>query len=398
MRFLRKFNFYFNRCLNRDVRVPIKKAALARAKHISESKFFNAEYYSKHEEVPSGTNIELAHHYLEKGWLQGYEPSEEFSGEGYFILNPDVKLANVNPLLHYEMAGKSEGRSYRYFYAPISFPDDAISHSSTNKKNTTVHKRVAIFASFNSKGLIPDSVIYYLQGLREVVDNIVFIGDNPIFETELDKIKDLVCFADCQRHEEYDFGSYKRGFFYAKESGLLDDVEELIICNDSCYGPIFPFSESFDSMEQVHCDFWGMTINSIPKKHIQSFFYVFKSQVFNSTAFEEFMRSIKKERSVHDVIMNYEVELTELLERAGFKYTSFIPEEYKEIRENLTIYPKVLIEETRCPLVKVKCFSEENFLKDDISRNGLLGLIASNNEPLASVIDRNSHLEINPSK
>jgi hypothetical protein len=35
------------------------------------------------------------------------------------------------------------------------------------------------------------------------------------------------------RHEEYDFGSYKRGYSYLREKGVLDKVDKLIFCNDS---------------------------------------------------------------------------------------------------------------------------------------------------------------------
>lgn len=100
--------------------------------------------------------------------------------------------------------------------------------------NNKSFKRLAVFASFNKDGLILDYVVYYLKELKKVVDGIIFVTDNPILPTELEKIKDFIVYAECQRHEEYDFGSYKRGFFWAKKNGLLKDCEELVFCNDSC--------------------------------------------------------------------------------------------------------------------------------------------------------------------
>ena len=110
------------------------------------------------------------------------------------------------------------------------------------------------------------------------------------------------------KHGEYDFGSYKRGFQWANKNLNLANYEELIFCNDSCYGPIYPFENTFDSMSHKNLDFWGITENSVGFvlnqkrefesgyiKHIQSYFIVFKSQIFLANYFIEFIESIQKE-------------------------------------------------------------------------------------------------------
>jgi len=49
-------------------------------------------------------------HYMTKGWLIGYNPSPNFDGNQYLKDNPDVKKAGMNPLEHYVLSGKKEGR------------------------------------------------------------------------------------------------------------------------------------------------------------------------------------------------------------------------------------------------------------------------------------------------
>ena len=44
------------------------------------------------------------------GWKENRNPSKNFSGEDYFVNNPDVEIAQINPLLHYERSGRAEGR------------------------------------------------------------------------------------------------------------------------------------------------------------------------------------------------------------------------------------------------------------------------------------------------
>lgn len=77
---------------------------------IASSPFFDAAFYK----YTYGIHGNPASHYLNKGWQRGLNPSRDFSTEDYFLLNPDVKTADINPLLHYELFGKQEGRPYCY--------------------------------------------------------------------------------------------------------------------------------------------------------------------------------------------------------------------------------------------------------------------------------------------
>ena len=220
-----------------------------------------------------------------------------------------------------------------------------------NKK----YKRLAIFASFNKDGLIADYVIYYLQGLKKVVDGIIFVTDNPILPSELDKIKNLVIYAQCERHEEYDFGSYKRGYLWAREKDLIEDLDELVFCNDSCYGPVYPFEQMFEEMHKRKCDFWGISKNIEIFPHIQSYFLVLKSQVFLSTVFLNFFKRIKPEYNVQNVIVEYEVGLCKMLKENSFVGDSYIEYVHNDnsFHKNETLFP-VFMMKNKSPLIKVK--------------------------------------------
>lgn len=71
---------------------------------IKRSSFFDEKWYRETYNVSSNA----ASHYLNEGWKKDYNPSLKFSSKDYLINNPDIK--DVNPLLHYEVFGKYEGR------------------------------------------------------------------------------------------------------------------------------------------------------------------------------------------------------------------------------------------------------------------------------------------------
>ena len=51
-------------------------------------------------------------HYLEIGWLEGFDPCRWFSVKGYLANNPDVAASGVEPFGHYLRIGRIEGRSW----------------------------------------------------------------------------------------------------------------------------------------------------------------------------------------------------------------------------------------------------------------------------------------------
>src|SRR5258708_28250605 len=133
------------------------------------------------------------------------------------------------------------------------------------------YRRVAIFAAFDANSEVPERTVFYLRVLRKVVDAIIFVSDNRTLPTELKKLDGIVLHSICEPHGEYDFGSHKRGYFHAQRTGLLDRAQELILCNDSCFGPISGFETLFERMLGRGCDFWGITGSHQFQYHLQSY-------------------------------------------------------------------------------------------------------------------------------
>lgn len=324
---------------------------------IKKSAFFVEEYYRKTYNIPQ--NIDAAEHYLTKGYLCDYNPSPNFDTVLYKTYHKiQTEEDTINPLLLYEYNKKAVTAKKE-----IIFPNECINIKKEFSVNPLNKKRLAIFASFSSDGKIHDYVIFYLKGLLEVVDNIIFIADNPLLESEIKKIENLVCFCQVARHSEYDFGSYKRGYEYAKQKGLLENIDDLIFCNDSCVGPIYPFSESFEQTEPIKCDFWGFTASDIHDFHIQSYFMVFRKKVIESNLLEKFLSYVKKQPSFENVVFYYETKLTPFLEFFEFESYALFKNYgilYKNKEKGSVLHPYKFIKKYRMPLVKQKALTQSS--------------------------------------
>jgi len=226
-----------------------------------------------------------------------------------------------------------------------------------------IMKRIAIFSHYDKHDIIDDYVVYFLTQLKKVCDEIIFVTDTNISVKDCVKIDGLVKNKIIGRHGEYDFGSYKRGFLSIQDP---EEFDEIIFCNDSCYGPLYPITEMFYEMVNRSCDFWGATQNYFGYKreeisryklvknqaHIQSYFFVLRKKVFTSTQFVDFIKSVKKETDKRDVIINYEIALTKLLSR-NFSYDSYIP--LSKSNPDVTLFSwKSLILKQRFPFLKIR--------------------------------------------
>ena len=218
--------------------------------------------------------------------------------------------------------------------------------------------RLAIFAHYDRRNEIEDYVIEYLKGLKKVAQDIIFVSDSDVKEEELSKISNYVTHTIVGHHGEYDFGSYKRGYLWADENNILKNYKELIFANDSCYGPIHPFEIMFKNMENSQADFWGATINDNKKfktdeirNHVQSFFVVYKHQVFNNECFKSFISSITKQNSKEEVISKYEIGLSIFLQEHGYKCDAF-SKISKIIQDSQAARFKQMILKEQMPLLK----------------------------------------------
>jgi len=224
-------------------------------------------------------------------------------------------------------------------------------------------KRLAVFASYDRNGIVHDFVVNYLKKLRAVADTVVFVADNTADEKERAKLNGLADIAIFEPHGEYDFGSYKRGINLAREKGLSDGCDELLLCNDSCFA-VAGMEQAFADMSKRECDFWGLSENREVERHLQSFFLVFKRKVFQSAAFICFFNAVERQPNARSVIDKYEIPLLKYFESAGFKSSAFIK---GAADGNPTQYPLRMLEQ-RSFLIKRKVFCEPSFAVGSVGK------------------------------
>jgi len=175
-------------------------------------------------------------------------------------------------------------------------------------------QRATILVHYDKDDQVDDYVYTYLKALRIVTTHLVFVSTAKLKYTQIEKLK-LHCDEVIIRENiGYDFMSYKIGL----ESFDYSTYDEVLICNDSVYGPLYPMQKLFDTMHSQKCDFWGITDNTDMGYHIQSYFMLIKKPVLQSTVFLNFWKDVEILHNKDEIIKRYEVGFSQLLIKAGF--------------------------------------------------------------------------------
>ncbi|TWB38573.1 rhamnan synthesis protein F [Nitrospirillum pindoramense] len=219
-------------------------------------------------------------------------------------------------------------------------------------------RRVVLFAHFDRDGQIDDHVLYYLRGLREVAERILFVSDGALMEGQAERLGTLAELVHAGRHGAYDFGSWKLGF-----EALGGDValyDEVIVANDSCYGPVFPFAPVFEAMADRECDFWGLTDGLVDGdiRYLTSNFLVFRPAVTRHAEFTRFWQEVTRQPDKTAVCRAYEFGLSQRLMALGFRPGRYLPQPFVAKELYSDVYFDDCLEEHRMPLVKVAVFSQ----------------------------------------
>ena len=191
-----------------------------------------------------------------------------------------------------------------------------------------VSKRLFLFAAYNKNNIISNELFSYLTELSRLGD-IIFFMDNSLCDLEKDKLKNIknILFFHCEKHGEYDFGSYKRSFLYALQHNILNKYSWVYFVNDSVYMLSSP-EKIIIELETSNSDMIGMCSyenENIPF-HIQSWFFGVNKKLATSKFFYGVINGIEKQEEKDDIIYKYEIGITQKVINQGYKALAYLEE------------------------------------------------------------------------
>lgn len=189
-------------------------------------------------------------------------------------------------------------------------------------------KRLCIYLTYDGQGIVDEYIGYMLGELKTCVSQLVVVSN----QTKIIKGQDILeNYADQIFYREnigLDAGGFKDALCDYIGWDKVGEYDELVLVNDSCFGPFRPMTEIFGEMAGREADFWGLLkyggfLREDGKKqpeHIQSFFIVIRKELLNDISFKEYWENLPYYMTFNEVVENHEVIFTKYFADRGFTY------------------------------------------------------------------------------
>ncbi len=214
---------------------------------------------------------------------------------------------------------------------------------------------LGIFVFYDKDGIVDRYVEFFLNSLKQVTDRLVIVINGAVSADGLERFGRISDDVICRDNKGYDAGGYRAALLHDIGREELKKYDELVLCNDTCYGPFVPFTHIWEQMEEKEADFWGLNcICNGLTDHMQAYFLVFRKRLLENEFLYRFFETEINDQSgdVREIIAVFEKGLYKKLTESGYK-----PGVYIE-NNNLNMYMcgDVLLQKYGFPFLKKKCF------------------------------------------
>ena len=231
--------------------------------------------------------------------------------------------------------------------------------------------RLGIYFFFDKDGIVDDYVLYFLKNFKKICSEVCVVVNGFLTDISQQKLNDNCNKLIIRDNKGFDSWAYKRAI---EEYGYnnIKKYDELVLCNFTFFGPIYPLEEMFLNMEKRNCDFWGIHRHRYEPnaymagveicEHIQSHFMVFKNSILRSIMFQNYWNELKPINTYEEAVAYHELKATKYFEELGFKSSTFInPQKYFDKTGNSSVFCGIQqVKEDRCPILKRKVFFIKN--------------------------------------
>lgn len=186
--------------------------------------------------------------------------------------------------------------------------------------------RLGVFVFFDHNGTLDCYVEVLLKSLYSQCQKLVIVINGII---QFEALKTLKTFTNdilIRENIGFDAGAYKDIFVNHFSLTQIKEFDEIVLSNDTFYGPLYPLEGIWENFDGEEIDFWGMTKH--PKgtwedgkmypEHIQSYFLVIKKNMLCSNEFHAFWKDMPYALKIRDAIDEFEIKFTTYFSERGF--------------------------------------------------------------------------------
>jgi len=190
--------------------------------------------------------------------------------------------------------------------------------------------RLCIYLTYNKENRIYPYMGHTLGAMKKCVSKLYVVCNYDSIKCGMEYVLPYADDIIYRENKGFDAGAYKDMLCDILGWDEVTKYDELILMNDSFFGPFFPMEPYFERMEAERCDFWafvrapGIILKTTQYgTYIQSYFLVFRRTALISSAFQNYWKQLDYPTTFTEAVRIFEVGLSDYMEHNKFRSSTF---------------------------------------------------------------------------
>ncbi len=233
--------------------------------------------------------------------------------------------------------------------------------------------RLLIYFFYDKDGIVDDYISYMLEDLKKNVSDIFVVCNGKLSDAGRETFSKYTDNILVRSNQGFDVWAYKEAM---EQIGWnrLDEYDEIVLMNFTVMGPVYPFVDMFNTMNDKDIDFWGITQfyktdydpfgtmeeGYIPD-HIQSHYIAVRKSLINTEVFHEYWDNMPMITGYLDSVSRHEAKFTKYFEKAGYNWEVYTDaSDYIGLSHQPAVgMAKKMVADKRCPIFKRRSFMQD---------------------------------------
>jgi hypothetical protein len=176
----------------------------------------------------------------------------------------------------------------------------------------TLGPQVVLFMHFDGRGLVRPQVLDYMREFKANGRDVVFVTNSRKMKPQaLEALKEISTGIIVRKNIGYDFGAWRDAVDFLELPRA--ETQEVILANDSVFGPLVPLGDVLRRLNYKKADIWGLTESWQVRYHLQSFFLAFGPTALRAPAWRKFWDSVRPVPAKDYIVREYEIGITQAM-------------------------------------------------------------------------------------
>jgi rhamnosyltransferase len=195
-------------------------------------------------------------------------------------------------------------------------------------------RRLVIYVVYDRRGGVEGFVPSVLEGIRPHADRIIAVVNGSLTEAGRRVLAPLVDEVVVRPNDGLDIWAQKTVLDLVGDD--IARYDEVILTNDTWFGPVRPLGDVLARMDRRPLDFWGMNdhppvaaggplVSAAVPFHLQSFWIAVRRRMFRSEAWRAYWRDLPVMPRYQDAVTLHELRFTDHFIQRGFAVDAAFP-------------------------------------------------------------------------